>query len=67
MRAIANDRETLDELCMRHLGTTRGVVEATLEKNPGLARLGTSLPAGLAVDLAEPDTTTTRPTINLWD
>ena len=34
---IANDHETVDALCMRTLGRTAGVVEATLAINPGLA------------------------------
>ena len=67
MQAIANDRELLDALCMRHLGTTRGVVEATLDKNPGLAAKGPRLPIGQVVELAEPDTAPARPSINLWD
>lgn len=67
MKAIANEHEVLDALCMRHLGTTRGVVEATLEKNPGLAAKGPRLPIGHVVDLAEPDAAPVRPTINLWD
>lgn len=67
MQAIARDHETLDELCMRHLGTTRGVVEATLDKNPGLAGKGPRLPIGQVVELAEPAAAPVRPTINLWD
>ena len=30
----------MDALCWRHLGATQGVVEETLEMNPGLAKLG---------------------------
>lgn len=63
----ANEYETLDALAWRHLGTTRGVVEATLENNPGLAALGPRLPIGHAVQLAQPERAATRPTINLWD
>jgi phage tail protein X len=67
MQAIAREHETLDELCMRHLGATRGVVEATLQRNRGLAGQGPHLPAGLAVELAEPDRAPTEPLINFWE
>lgn len=68
MLVRTNEGETLDALCWRALARTHGIVEATLERNPGLADYGPVLPAGLLVDL--PDTTTstaTRPTIKLWD
>lgn len=65
--AIANDHETLDQICLRTLGTTRGTVEAALAMNPGLAAKGVHLSAGDAVHLPDAPTPTTRPTINLWD
>ena len=30
--------DTVDQLCLRHLGQTAGVTEATYALNPGLAR-----------------------------
>ena len=68
MQVRTNQGETVDSLCWRALARSQGVVEATLELNPGLAALGPILPAGLLVTL--PDTTTsnaTRPTVKLWD
>ena len=44
MQAIAREYETLDELCMRQLGATRGVVEATLERNPACRPTGPTCP-----------------------
>ena len=67
MLVTANDHDTVDELCWRHLGTTRGTVEATYARNPGLARRGPMLPAGLQVELAAPAASPTRELINLWD
>ncbi|GKS83206.1 tail protein X [Acidovorax sp. SUPP1855] len=67
MQAIARDRETLDALCLRVLGRTAGVVEATLALNPGLAAQGAQLTAGTAVQLADLPETPTLPTVNLWD
>lgn len=59
--------DTLDAICQRHLGTTGGgVVERTLQQNPGLASLGPVLPAGTRVVLAKP-TTTTDKTVKLWE
>ncbi len=69
MDVIAQQGDTLDALCWRHLGRTAGVVEATLAKNPGLADLGAILPHGTPVALATPASAapTVRPLIQLWD
>lgn len=67
VRAQAGD--TVDLLCWRVLGTTGAVTEQVLGRNPGLADLGPTLPAGHPVDL--PDTAdlaaATRQTVKLWD
>jgi phage tail protein X len=67
VRSVQDD--TVDLLCLRHLGTTdRGVVEATYIATPGLASLGPVLPTGTLVNLAEaPQASATTETINLWD
>lgn len=67
VRALQGD--TVDQLCLRHLGTTaHGVVEATYAGNPGLADLGPVLPAGTLVTLVEaPQAAATAATVNLWD
>jgi phage tail protein X len=65
---IAHDHETVDALCMRTLGATAGVVEATLAINPGLAAKGPHLPAGTVVQLpAITAAQKTIQTIQLWD
>jgi phage tail protein X len=67
-RVYAQQGDTVDALCFRHLGRTQGVVEATLETNEGLAAYGPILPMGLAVDL--PDDPAAQPTlklVNLFD
>ncbi len=69
MRVQAMQGDTLDALCWRYLGRTQGVVEATLELNPGLADAGPVLPVGTWVELALPANVASRSTgiINLWD
>lgn len=68
MWVYAQQGDTLDALCWRHLGTTRGVIEQALELNPGLADLGPILPHGTAVDLPEqPAAAPARPIVRLWD
>ena len=68
MEVRAQQGDTVDALCWRHLRRTRGVVEQTFELNPGLAEYGAILPHGLAVKLPEPvSEPTTVPTVNLWD
>ncbi|MBR8055673.1 tail protein X [Burkholderia vietnamiensis] len=63
MRVYAQQGDTVDALCYRHLGRTQSVVEATLEMNAGLADYGPVLPLGLAVDL--PDPPNDQPTVTL--
>jgi phage tail protein X len=68
MRVIAQQGDTVDALCFRHLGRTKSVVEATLEANPGLADYGPVLPQGLAVDLPDPpNDQSTVQLVNLFD
>lgn len=59
--------DTVDALCWRHLGSTAGVVERTLELNPGLAERGLILPAGMLVTLPQQEEAITKITVNLWD
>jgi len=66
-RVTAHQHDTVDALCWRRLGQTRGVVERVLELNPGLAALGPILPHGTPVNLpltapAAPP----APLIHLW-
>ncbi len=58
----------LDAVCRLHYGPLPGAVEAVLEANPGLARRGPVLPAGVRIEL--PDLEETPPesgTVRLWD
>lgn len=63
----SNQGETVDALCWRHYGRTRGVVEAVLQANPGLARLGLVLPIGTLVTMPDAPAPAPKQTINLWD
>ena len=68
MRVIAQQNDTLDLLCWRHLGSTAGVVEQALQLNPDIASLGVTLPLGYAVTLPDqPTQSTTIQMIHLWD
>lgn len=68
MQVIAQQGDSIDYLCWRHLGTT-DAVEATLLLNPGIAALGAVLPMGTAVILPDTVVETPRSTsfIQLWD
>lgn len=61
--------DTVDSLCWRELGATRGVVEDVHDLNRGLAALGPILPTGTAVTLPARQAVATPviPLINLWD
>jgi phage tail protein X len=67
MQVRAQQGDTLDRLAWRHLGSTAGVVETTLEANPGLAELGPVLPIGTVVELVQPTGPVNTQTVNLWD
>ncbi|MBS0501105.1 MAG: tail protein X [Proteobacteria bacterium] len=62
----ANEHDTLDALCHRHLGRTAGTVEATLAATPGLARRAADLGAGEPVTLVAAPVQP-RNLIQLWD
>lgn len=67
MKVYAQQGDTIDSLCWRHLGTS-APVEETLLLNPGIAAIGAELPLGTTVilpDQAAPALTTD--TIQLWD
>lgn len=68
MKVYANQNETVDALCWRHLGVTEGVVERTLELNPGLVNVGVALKQGTPVILPNmPDIKHTKKMVQLWD
>lgn len=67
MQVRAQQGDTVDSLCWRHLGSS-AAVEQTLEANPGLAALGPVLPNGTLLtlpDTAPPVSQTNL--IQLWD
>ncbi len=67
----AQQGDTLDGLLWRARKLGSSALASVLAANPGLASLGTALPAGTRVTL--PDTVTTRATtpvrdmVQLWD
>lgn len=68
MMVHAQQHDTVDSICWRHLGQTADVVEQVYELNPGLVNHGPVLPHGTPVVL--PDTvsrTSTQQTVKLWD
>lgn len=67
---LARQGDTVDLICWREMGsTTGGIVEHTLDLNPGIADAGPVLAEGTPVILPDPPATTApaRETVNLWD
>ena len=62
----AQQGDVIDALVYRHLGSTAGHVEATLEANPGLAKVATNIPMGMQVRLVKAQQPVQN-RINLWD
>lgn len=69
MNVTARQGDTLDLLCWRHLGATRGVVELALELNRGIADAGAVLAEGTVVTLPDraPPAATAIDAVRLWD
>jgi phage tail protein X len=69
MQVRAQQGDTVDLLCWRHLGVTAEVVELVLEMNPDIARLGPILPHGQAITLPDqiPTATAQNQPVQLWD
>ncbi|KVX18239.1 phage tail protein [Burkholderia ubonensis] len=70
MEVRALQGETIDSLCWRVLGRTRGVVEAVLDLNRDLAQYGPVLPHGLLVELPDEVPQTAQSgaeRLQLWD
>ena len=65
----AQQHDTLDLLCWRHLGVTAGVVEAALELNRNQLNWDATLQHGQLVKLPDAPTqpVSTATVVNLWD
>jgi|GEM_PF-3123873 len=66
LTAIAEENETIDELCFRILGETRYVVEQVYKHNPTLSRASIFLPSGFQV-LIPLEVSHYQPEYDLWN
>lgn len=66
MRVHAQQGDSIDSLCWRHLGSS-SAVETVLESNRGLAALGPILPIGTPVDLPDQVAARENKIIQLWE
>jgi phage tail protein X len=67
---VASDATTLDLLLWRRfMRAIPGMVERTLDINPGLPRLGVVLPIGTRVEIEVPEASdqASLPVVSLWD
>lgn len=60
------DGDILEQICNRHYNNLPGALEAVLEANRGLAKLGPVLPAGITIQLPELAPPTNEDTYTLW-
>jgi len=67
MMVIAQQGDTVDDICWRHYGRTQQVVERVYAANPGLAESGAVLPHGCEVALPDLPDAPAAETVNLWD
>ncbi|MBD8162159.1 tail protein X [Erwinia persicina] len=66
MKIFALQDDSVDEICFRHYGRTRQVVEAVYAANRGLAEQGARLPHGYPIELPLLSLSATHETLNLW-
>jgi phage tail protein X len=66
---LTKQGDMLDDVCDKYYGTSRnGVTEAVLQANPGLARHGPRMPAGLTITLPDIQTPAkAEKLVQLWD
>ncbi|WP_336800674.1 tail protein X [Kaistia sp. MMO-174] len=64
---IRSQDMTVDLVCHRFYGRTRGTTERVLDENPGLAAQGPFIPLGTRILLPEITNSPTKATRNLWD
>ncbi|ECJ8612177.1 phage tail protein [Salmonella enterica] len=67
MIVIALQGDTVDAICWRYFGTTRGVTEEVYRINPGLAEAGPVLNQGQSVILPDVVPAQEKKLIQLWD
>lgn len=68
MKITTLQGDTVDLVCWREYGRTRGALEAVLVANPGLADYGVVLPPGTVIEMPEPaHASSTRPLLQLFD
>lgn len=63
----AQQGDTVDAICQRYYGYTRGITEDILKANPGLADIGPVLPIGHKVLLPIAKPQPIKTTVKLWD
>lgn len=60
--------DTLDKICFRFYGYTKGILEQTLEANPGVEEFGPELPLGTLISLPEvAPPAGEEQSVRLWD
>lgn len=68
MQVRANQGDTVDSLCWRFYGSTKGMNEMVFEANPGIAALGPILPVGHVVEMPDkPAQVNNKQIVQLWD
>lgn len=68
MLIYANQGDTVDSLCYRYYGSTKGMSELVFKANQGLASIGDVLPVGHPVEMPDaPTKTNNKQLVQLWD
>ncbi|QOJ19934.1 MAG: tail protein X [Gammaproteobacteria bacterium] len=60
-----SDGDRLDTLCYRYYGNLNGTVEAVIDANPGLAKLGQPFASGILITLPDFPVKVNKP-VQLW-
>ncbi|EQB8931505.1 tail protein X [Vibrio parahaemolyticus] len=67
MQYRTNQGDMLDAICHKYYKGRPGATEAVLKANPGLAKTGALLPAGMVIELPDLGPAETKGKVSLWD
>ncbi len=67
MKYRTNKGDMLDAICHKYYKARPRAMEEVLKANPGLAKVGALLPAGMVIELPDLGPAESKGKVSLWD